>query len=244
MAIIHILLVIILIFNISSSTIILPVSQKVTTGIAILKTYFEENSGKVLNVTGYYTSDETNQSAFPTIGLARANTIKNHLVENGISSSQINTFDKLMNSMLPKKTILTGAVSFALTDESDTAAAELSALYDKIEKDPLVLYFNSAQTSINLNDKQRQKLVEISRYLDKVKGATCSLVGHSDNIGAAAINLKVGQERANFAMNYLTKNGIPPAKVTATSKGETEPIASNSTADGRAKKPKNSSYIK
>jgi len=97
-----------------------------------------------------------------------------------------------------------------------------------------VLHFNTGQAAINLTAEQRQKIADISRYLDKVDGATCSVVGHTDNTGARATNIQLGQGRADFGKAYLVRNGIPDSKINASSKGPDEPIADNSTETGRA----------
>jgi len=222
-------------FNVSSSSILMPLAQGVTDCIGSLKTFLADNAGKVINITGYYKSDENNDSAFPNLGLARANAVKNHLVENGISSASINTFGKLMDEMIPKGNMFLGPVTYGLAGESADAADELKALYDKIKADPLVLYFDTAEASINLDAEQRQKVADISRYLDKVDGAKAIVVGHTDNTGKASSNMRLGQERADFAKDYLMKNGISAAKIEATSKGQTQPIESNATDEGKAK---------
>lgn len=222
-------------FNVSSSSILMPLAQGVTDCVGTLKGFLGDNADKVINITGYYTSDETNESAFPNLGLARANAVKTHLNENGISSARINTFGQLRDEMVAKDNVYLGPVSYALEGESADADDELKALYEKIKANPLVLYFNTAEASISLTDDQRQKFADISRYLDKVEGASCSVVGHTDNTGRADTNRRLGQGRADFAKEYLTQNGIPGAKINASSKGQTEPVESNATEDGRAK---------
>jgi len=222
-------------FNVSSSSILMPISQKVTDGIASLKTFLTENAGKVINLSGYYKSDETNDSAFPNLGLARANSVKNHLVENGISSTQINTIGKLMDDMVPKGDMFLGPIAYSLGDAAADAGDELQALFDKITADPLVLYFETNQASINLSAEQRQKVADISRYLDKVEGATCSVIGHPDSQGPSSGNLKLGQGRADFGKEYLVQNGISASKINASSEGESQPVADNTTEEGRAK---------
>ncbi len=222
-------------FNVSSSSILLPLSQNVTDCIGGLKTFLATNAGKVLNITGYYKSDEKNDTAYPNLGLARANAVKNHLVENGLSSAQINTFGKLMDEMVPKGNVYLGPVEYGLAGESANATDELKALYDKIKANPLVLYFETNQAAIELTPEQRQIVADISRYLDKVPGATCSVVGHTDNIGQRAANIALGQNRADFGKAYLVKNGIAETKIAATSKGPDVPVESNATEAGRAK---------
>ncbi|TMM59186.1 cell envelope biogenesis protein OmpA [Maribacter algarum] len=222
-------------FNVSSSSILMPLSQKVTDGIASLKAFLAENAGKVINLTGYYKSDETNDSAFPNLGLARANAVKNHLVENGISSTQINTMGKLMDEMVAKGEMFLGPIAYGIGDAAPDAEDEMKALRDKINANPLVLYFETNQASISLSAEQRQKVADISRYLDKVEGASCNVVGHTDNVGRRGPNVRLGQGRADFAKSYLVRNGIAATKINASSKGPDSPVESNATEEGRAK---------
>lgn len=60
--------------------------------------------------------------------------------------------------------------------------------------------------------------------------------GHTDNIGSEAYNLKLGQTRAESVKRYLhTKHYIPLHRMSAFSYGESRPVASNDTANNRAK---------
>lgn len=222
-------------FKASSSTILMPLAVSLEAGITSLKSFLSENAGKVINLAGYYKSDETNDSAYPNLGLARANAVKNHLVSNGISSARINTMGKLMDTMVPDDGIYLGPIAYSISGESETANDDLKALYDKIKADPLVLYFDTAEASINLSAAQRQKIADISRYLDKVEGAAVNIVGHTDNTGVAATNMRLGQNRADFAKAYFMRNGISDAKINTSSKGQTDPVESNATETGRTK---------
>ncbi|TVZ15917.1 OmpA family protein [Maribacter sp. MAR_2009_72] len=222
-------------FNLSSNDFVQPLSAEVNTGISELKSYLDGNENQILNITGYYTSDEENNTAFPNLGLARANSVKNDLASKGVSTSQINTLGKLMDDMVAKDGIYYGPVSFGLDTKSETADDELKALYDAIQADPLILYFNTAQASITLDAAQRQKIADISKYLDRVKGAQVDIVGHTDNTGKASTNMRLGLDRANFAKDYLLKNGISEDKIITSSKGQTDPIADNATEEGRDK---------
>lgn len=59
--------------------------------------------------------------------------------------------------------------------------------------------------------------------------------GHTDNVGDDDMNLKLSQDRADSVMKYLTDNGIASTRLTAKGFGETQPVADNNTAEGRAK---------
>lgn len=58
--------------------------------------------------------------------------------------------------------------------------------------------------------------------------------GHTDSVGEDATNLKLSQNRANSVMSALIKLGIDPVRLEAVGFGETRPIASNTTAAGKA----------
>lgn len=72
-------------------------------------------------------------------------------------------------------------------------------------------------------------------YLDENNQSILELVGHADATGPAAYNLKLGMRRAETVSDYFQQNGIRPDQIKISSKGETEPIDSNNTEDGRAK---------
>ena len=222
-------------FNLSSDDYLVPISDKVETGISSLKNYLTTNSNKIINITGFYKGDETNTSAYPNLGLARANKVKNYLVSKGIPSSQTNTFGRQMDEFLPLDSVLKGPVTYEITGKSENADDELKALYDDINANPLVLYFNTGEAAINLTPEQREKIAKIVRYLDQVEGSQCNVVGHTDGTGLRATNIILGQERADFAKAYLSKNGIPEAKINSSSQGPDNPIATNETNEGRSK---------
>ena len=60
------------------------------------------------------------------------------------------------------------------------------------------------------------------------------LSGHTDNIGQPRDNLLLSEQRARAVVDYLTKKGIAPARLSAKGYGETKPIADNTTDVGKA----------
>jgi len=59
--------------------------------------------------------------------------------------------------------------------------------------------------------------------------------GYTDNTGDPGTNLRLSEERANNVMDELVKLGIDPARMSARGYGERNPVADNSTEDGRQK---------
>ncbi len=67
------------------------------------------------------------------------------------------------------------------------------------------------------------------------KNVYVEIQGHTDNVGSAAYNLKLGQARAETVMRYLNmQHGFPLHRMNAISYGAAKPIADNKTKDGRA----------
>ena len=78
----------------------------------------------------------------------------------------------------------------------------------------------------------------IDDAIEKMKKVDVEMViatGHTDSIGTDAYNQKLSERRATTVKEYMVSQGIPAAKITTLGKGETQPVASNKTSDGRAK---------
>ena len=59
--------------------------------------------------------------------------------------------------------------------------------------------------------------------------------GHTDSIGSDQYNMRLSERRANSVRNYLIKKGIPASTLDTAGFGESRPVATNTTAAGRAK---------
>jgi outer membrane protein OmpA-like peptidoglycan-associated protein len=224
-------------FKLSSSSILMPLSANVTKGVTAVSEYITLHPERAINITGHYKSDEVNNSAFPNLGLARANAIKNHFVTNGVPSRHINTFGVLDDDFVSDgDSILYGPVSFETVGLSSQEALleEMDAIAAEIKGKPLILNFKTGAATLTLTPEQRIKVAKIARYLDKVDTSTCRIVGHTDDTGTPEGNLVLGQQRADFAKDYLVRNHIRDSKVTSLSKGQNEPITSNDTPEGRS----------
>jgi OmpA-OmpF porin, OOP family len=215
-----------------------PVNDSINTGIDQLKAYFDKNLNQKLVITGYALTTEKNTSAYPNLGVARANDVKNYFVSKGIAANRFETLGELRDAWKIEKDTVLGPVNFQIKQSeqvADNKGEDWEALKTKINANPLVLYFNTNQTEINLTEEERQKIADLSKYLDNVADAKISCVGHTDNIGKREINVKLGQGRADFAKDYLSKNGIAGAKIESSSKGPDEPISDNTSPEGKAK---------
>lgn len=77
-------------------------------------------------------------------------------------------------------------------------------------------------------------LDKVVKVMNDNKEFNLLINGHTDNVGADALNLSLSQKRADAVKSYLVSKGINAAKMTATGYGETQPVSENTTANGRA----------
>lgn len=63
---------------------------------------------------------------------------------------------------------------------------------------------------------------------------TVEIQGHTDSIGSEAYNLGLSTKRAEAVKQHMVKKGINPSRMTTKGFGESKPVASNRTSDGRA----------
>ncbi|WP_228526544.1 MULTISPECIES: OmpA family protein [unclassified Flavobacterium] len=220
----------------NSPSIIVPVSDSVTIGIENLKSFLIANPKQKVTITGYATSDETNTTKFENLGLARANEVKNYFVSKGLSGNQFDAKGEIIDKWKSNSDTLIGPVEyqFATLDTTAIANDEWSILKEKINSDALILHFNTNKASDKTSADEKQKISEIVKYSEHVKDATILIVGHTDNVGNRDANIVLGQKRAEFAKNYLTKNGIDGSHIITESKGPDEPIGDNTTTEGKA----------
>ncbi|MEO8146466.1 MAG: OmpA family protein [Bacteroidia bacterium] len=75
----------------------------------------------------------------------------------------------------------------------------------------------------------------VAEMLVEKPGYKISLTGYTDNVGKPESNLKLSKNRAEATKNYLVKKGVSADRIISDGLGDTNPIADNKTAEGRAK---------
>ncbi len=90
--------------------------------------------------------------------------------------------------------------------------------------------------SAEISSSSQAILFEIGEAIRTVPDARFEIIGHTDSDGSDAANQKLSQNRANSVKNYLIDGfGINFDNLMAIGKGESEPVADNSTAEGKSK---------
>ena len=78
-------------------------------------------------------------------------------------------------------------------------------------------------------------LDELARLLKDKPNWKLRIAGHTDNVGNDDFNMGLSKDRAQSTAKYLQGKGVPPSQMIVEWYGETQPIADNSTAEGRQK---------
>ena len=88
----------------------------------------------------------------------------------------------------------------------------------------------------NLKSEGVATLNKLAQDIKKMKLEVVIIVGYTDSVGTDAYNIALGQRRANAVKAFLTNaGGVEATRVYTESKGKADPVASNATAEGRAK---------
>ena len=86
-----------------------------------------------------------------------------------------------------------------------------------------------------LKNEGKSKLDDLAGKLKDINLEVVIAIGHTDSIGVDAYNQKLSVRRAESVKAYLVSKGVEPNRVYTEGKGEKQPVASNSTKDGRQK---------
>ncbi len=110
--------------------------------------------------------------------------------------------------------------------ETDNGSAILVNLPDGVTFDV---------ASYSLKPTFRTTLDQVADSLIKYPNSLIDVYGHTDSTGSDVYNQTLSENRARTVAGYLQSRGVPAARIRSQGFGETMPIASNDTEDGRAK---------
>ena len=102
----------------------------------------------------------------------------------------------------------------------------------------IIVNFNSkvlfATNKFDLTENSKATLNDLAVILSKYPDTDLTVQGHTDSSGSDAYNQTLSEKRAGSVADYLKLQGISAARITAVGFGETQPVASNDTSEGKA----------
>jgi outer membrane protein OmpA-like peptidoglycan-associated protein len=132
-----------------------------------------------------------------------------------------------------------------VADESKAGIEKVNARAEEIERSTkrlvyeVVISEDEGNFKFAKTDLPDEAKGELDTLVQKLKadpqGAYIEIEGHTDNVGPADVNKRIGLERAEEVKRYLyEQHQVPLHKMNVISYGEEKPIAPNKTRDGRA----------
>ncbi len=193
-----------------------------------LNTYVLEHPDTELHITSQYSPSEIIDS--PNLGVKRGREVKQILLGMGIPSERI--VIKPFITQIPFETDDSYRHSFSFAFKPINEE-RISALKKSIPETRTV-YPEFSYQGIMVNAELNALQKDVSEIIKENPNLLIEVVGHTDNVGNAIDNYRKGLEYAQQLRWFLVnKSGIDKNRITAASKGESEPIAGNGTTKGR-----------
>jgi outer membrane protein OmpA-like peptidoglycan-associated protein len=136
--------------------------------------------------------------------------------------------DKLLPAMRKPVTVQT------IPETSNHEADSLMKLKASMPKN-LLIYFEFNESKFKPDPQTDNSVSEFKAWLEKYPQSMLMVTGHTDLVGTAEFNFKLGLKRAQVVATYLENQGVKTTRMATDSKGSTEPAADYLTAEGRAK---------
>ena len=89
--------------------------------------------------------------------------------------------------------------------------------------------------SYTLKPEFRATLTQVAQSMNEYPNSLIDVYGHTDSTGSDAYNQTLSENRARTVANYLISQGVSAARIRSQGFGETLPVASNDTEEGRMK---------
>lgn len=219
-------------FHFNWSSDVVETSDKWNSYIDELKQGMNETSK--IRITGLYVNTESNNTSFDNLGLARANSMAQLI---GLESDKYQIAHDSFRSVKYGTDCQLPAAQLRVVTVSEKIK-EIVASTPRTNNGALA----SVRTLIYFPVNSVNKLAdeEVEAYLDKLiirvleSGERIALEGHADNSGEADYNMELGTRRANTIKQYLLSKNVNPDMISTKSFGDSKPIASNDTEEGRA----------
>ncbi|WP_028485798.1 OmpA family protein [Thiomicrorhabdus chilensis] len=114
-------------------------------------------------------------------------------------------------------------------------APKPAPVVEKVQEDAPAAFrgfFDTNKADLKANAKE--ELDVYSGYMTRNPDKNIKVTGHTDSTGSEAYNQTLSEKRANAVKTYLEESGIDGNRIEAAGMGESSPVASNKTKDGRA----------
>ena len=176
-------------------------------------------------------TDSTGDAAYnQKLSLQRAQSVADHLTSTGVSADILRVIGRGSTEPLASNETREGRAENRRVDA--VVVAEERALDTMLF--PSAALFERRSGDLTSDGKQLLDENVIAAIETLRRASFIEIVGHTDDVGDEDYNMKLSEQRAQSVRDHLVSNGVDPSKIVTTAMGESSPIASNSTPEGRA----------
>ena len=164
------------------------------------------------------------------LSMRRAQAVSDYLVSTGVAEEKLREVGRGEEDPIASNDTAEGRAQNRRVEI--IAIAEPRAL-DTIRFPSVVLF---PRRSAELTEQGKEVLdTQLQEARDMLSRATyIEVIGHTDDVGDDAYNMDLSEQRAESVRNYLIGAGVDGSKMVTVGAGESMPIASNKTDEGRA----------
>jgi outer membrane protein OmpA-like peptidoglycan-associated protein len=166
-------------------------------------------SGAVLGATAY----SSNRSRGAIIGA----------IGGGLAGGAVGTYMDNQKRDLEKN----------LAKEIQTGEAKVDKMPNDVVRITMTSHTAFDTNSTSIKPDFYSTLDKLSDTMTRYGKTTLTVVGHTDNVGTDKYNQDLSQRRAYSVAQYLESKRVNPVRLATAGKGESEPVASNTTEAGR-----------
>jgi len=176
-------------------------------------------------------TDSTGNAEY-NMGLSkrRAQAVADYLVSTGVDASKLRVTGRGKNAPIASNDTEEGR---ALNRRVDIIVVAEPRALDTIRFPSVALFPRRSAEITGQGSAVLEKNLAASRELLS-RAAYIEVVGHTDDVGDDSYNLELSEQRANAVRDYLVKAGVDASKIVTVGAGESMPVASNTTEEGRA----------
>jgi len=209
--------------------------------------YVAQRKAQYANVYGNYEKDKRDQTEAEQAYRNKQDLLRRNAEKQATEAQRTlaATWDNLSNA---RKEIAQGKAELAsekaAREKAEASAAAALASLNKIASvkeesrgivitlDGQVLFVTAKAELLPIARDRLNQVAQSLKELDDDK--LVSIEGFTDSRGADDMNMKLSTDRANAVKDYLVSQGVKAEKLRAVGRGESNPVASNDTAEGRA----------
>ena len=224
--------------------------------------HLANNHNKTLTLIGWFGLDELNNSDFRNNGIARAEAVKNEIVNFGapennivITSDSVSQIELSCGKIMGGVDFIFGEYSSAIAEKNNSSEKnnQLISLADENDdsenlqnadskknsifnaKEVFIIFYNENTFKPDVTKEIDYYFKALAEFLDKNKKSKLHLMGHTDNVGNPKKHFNFGKYRARKLRDVIMTYGVAKNSIITDSRGSTEPLASNNSKEGRLK---------